>query len=519
MSLSVGPSRHLGSSAHQHAKPSSQQPMRGDETKSGMRFDGYSALVIVSGLTVTVAPSLGGAGTYARMMCALWAAAALVHIRLSREPRLQRSRVIDQMTMLGFFAALAMAATTPVGLAYGVSRLTNWLMFVPLGIVFFRRPRYGALAVVALLVGAVQTVGVLLQVKGVLGGVWGGALISGNDYNPITSRWLVRYTGFVQDPNNLAILMNLCAIACLSVAWMRRDRRARMLMIGGVAASAGVVVVTGSRGGLIGIPLGLLVFSLFTGTRALIRIAIFAAIGSWAALNAHFSSLDGLLSTFTKVVGGQDPSIQQRLAVWTKYQEGGLSPIFGQGFGGYNQTALRGSGFDVSADAARQATVDNSWLKLLLETGVIGVTFAALVVLCCGTALIRAVKTGAPRPVVAGVGAAIAIVVWRSASTDALDINPYNMIVPLLIAAALQLAQPIDRRSRHLVNTKRNHAKDQRQPSAGTAMGLETPQSRLGRGGSLSPPRSRAHPARAVARRSGPVSRAAAPRWQPAQAS
>jgi O-antigen ligase len=307
-------------------------------------------------------------------------------------------------------------------------------------------------------------------VKGVLGGVWGGALISGNDYNPITSRWLVRYTGFVQDPNNLAILMNLCAIACLSVAWMRRDRRVRMLMIGGVAASAGVVVVTGSRGGLIGIPLGLLVFSLFTGTRALMRISIFAAIGSWAALNAHFSSLDGLLSTFTKVVGGQDQSMQHRLAVWTRYQEeAGRSPIFGQGFGGYNQTALRGSEFNVSVDAARQATVDNSWLKLLLETGIIGVTFAALVALCFGTALIRAATTGAPRPVVAGVGAAMAIIAWRSVSTDVLDINPYDMIVPLLIAAALQLAQQIDPRIQTSGEVQRNHAKDRRQPSAGTA--------------------------------------------------
>ena len=517
MSSSVGPSRHLRSSRPQNAKPLSQQPMRRDGTKSGMKFDGYSMLIIVSGVTVTVAPSLGGIGTYARMMCALWAAVALMHIRLSPEPRLQRSRVIDQMAILGFFAALAMAATTPVGFAYGISRLTNWLMFVPLGIVFFRRPRYAALAVVALLVAAVQTVGVLLQVKGVLGGVWGGALISGNDYNPITSRWLVRYTGFVQNPNNLAILMNLCAVACLSVAWMCRDRRLRMVMICGVATSAGVVVVTGSRGGLIGLPLGLLVFSLFTGTRALIRIGILAAIGSWAALNAHFSSLDGLLSTFTKIIGGQDQSIQHRLAVWTKYQEGGLSPIFGQGFGGYNQTALGGSGFDVSADAARQATVDNSWLKLLLETGVIGVTFAALVVLCCGTALIRAVSTGAPRPVVAGVGAAITIVLWRSASTDALDINPYNMIVPLLIAAALQLAQPIDSRALTSGEFQNGPRKRSTASISGTAMGSETPQARLGRGGSLSSPRLRAHHT-AGPRRSGAVSRAAARRRQVAQA-
>lgn len=397
--------------------------------------DAYALLYFVTFIVVSVAPSLGLFGTVARTSCAVLGvvAAGLVYLGTRDARRLRGS---EQAAVAIVVGALLVASVSPVGPAYVVARLFNWLMFWPMMFVFFHRPRYPALAAAAITGGMIQATGVVLQARGVLGGVWGGALISGNEYNPMTSEWLTRYTGFVQDPNNLAILMNLSAIAAVTVMILNRSVALRTICGGAVAISVMVVVFSGSRGGLLALPIGFFVYALIVGTRGIAALLATAAIGAYLAVSFRWDSLNNLVSTLTGALDGHDQSLVQRFAVWSAHPVEGFQYLVGSGFGGYDAGAFSGSGFDIASDSARSATVDNAWLKLLLEGGAIAVCAFLAIFVVAFAAVVRGRRgERTNRVLAAGVGAALTILLWRSISTDALDINPFNFILPMVVGA------------------------------------------------------------------------------------
>jgi len=405
------------------------------------RFDAYAWLYIATYVTVCVAPSLGLAGTLLRTTCAALGATAMVLLYFGNSDsiRLRRS---EQAAFALVVGALLICAVSPIGPEYVIARMVNWLMFWPLMFVFFHRPRFAALAIAAMLAGVLEAIGVLLQSQGILGGVWGGALVSGSEYNPLTSQWLVRYTGFILDPNNLAIIMNLAAIAATSVFLSTRRLAARIACASVFCLAIVIIVLSGSRGGLLALPIGFLVYALLIGARGVAALLGSAAIAAYIAVSAQWDSLDNLISTLTGALDGQDESLVSRFAIWSSHQLEGFQYLVGSGFGGYDVSALSGSGFDIAAESAKSATLDNSWLKLMLEGGALAVGAFAFIFYVAFAAVLRGRTSGElNRYVVAAVGATLSVLLWRSLSTDALDINPFNCIVPLAVGASFAVGR------------------------------------------------------------------------------
>ncbi|MDQ3435228.1 MAG: hypothetical protein M3481_11215 [Actinomycetota bacterium] len=117
--------------------------------------------------------------------------------------------------------------------------------------------------------------------------------------------------------------------------------------------------------------------------------------------------------------------------------------LFGAGYGGYAEPG-RLSRFDLANQRARQraqigVTVDNGWLKLFLEEGLLGLgLFLAIFV----AALWRSfsARRSAERVLALTTGAVLVALGVRALSADVLDINPWNFLVWLLVGLAFTAA-------------------------------------------------------------------------------
>jgi O-antigen ligase len=120
------------------------------------------------------------------------------------------------------------------------------------------------------------------------------------------------------------------------------------------------------------------------------------------------------------------------------------SVVFGSGYGGYaTEDRLRGYAVDRPNQRRRalvRTTVDNGWLKLFLEEGLVGL---GLFVAVYAAALWRSFSA---RRTALGLatGALLVALGSRALSADVLDINPWNFVLWLLVGLALGTA---DRRS------------------------------------------------------------------------
>jgi O-antigen ligase len=206
------------------------------------------------------------------------------------------------------------------------------------------------------------------------------------------------------------------------------------------------VVSTSSRGGLLAIPLAVAVLALFAGGKAIVRAVCLAVVAGWFA--SRSGALAPILNSLNAARSGSDASLNQRLSVWSSYgNTSTFEDFFGRGFGGYNPKAFAGqAGLNIDNAAAVAATVDSAFLKMYLECGFVGLAVIAILLLSAMAALLGARKTGvAPRVVVGGVAAALVVLVWRSVSVDAFDINPYNLFWPMLLGMSSHLGQKAHR--------------------------------------------------------------------------
>jgi O-Antigen ligase len=412
--------------------------------EAGMCFPktGIGWLYAVIIFATCSAPALGAAGLLVRVALASLAAIAFLH-NLPREHRGRFPRFVTFGLALLVVSLVGSALTAP-SYGFGVARLVNWTMFIPLIFLAYYRPDVRGVAFGIVASSVFQMLGVGLQFTGILGGSWGGLIISGSSYNPDTSVWLTRYTGFVLNPNNLALILVLGVVTLATALFAEIPARLKFLCLCLIGLFVFGIVLSGSRGGIVALVLGLLVVFTAVGARGL-AFGTFAGVA--VAITVQMSSWDGLsrvLGSFVQIIGGTDTSANQRNALWIE-RLGSVdtsSLLLGGGFGGYDPSLFaHQSGFNIDPGLARQATIDNGWIKLLLESGLVGVSGLAIVLLVAiWTGLFKA-RSG-QRLVGLGAGAALAAMTWRSISVDMLDQNPWNAILFLTAGIALASQAP-----------------------------------------------------------------------------
>lgn len=401
----------------------------------------YAAVLIVTPL----APSMGGFGAIARMGLAVLASIALANALPHRDVKFPRlASAAFSMLVLALACSLLASPST----AYGLTRFANWLMFAPAMFLYFYRPDARALGFGMVASAALQSVGVALQWAGLLGGTWGGLITSGGSYNPDTSTWLRRYTGFVGNPNDLALLLALSIIVLVAFVMSRPGLRPTILAIGLSAIFAVGIVWSGSRGGIVALALGLLVVLTSRGAAAIIASIILICTFGAVAIFVESESLSRVLGSMIQIVGGEDASTNQRLDLWAERIDQAESEEIwlGAGFGGYDPSLyVNQRGLDVDEESARMATIDNSWLKLFLESGVLGVV---AMVMLLGAAVRSALsrRAGGQRFVAVVATASLLAMLSRSFSVDMLHINPWNPVLFLVAGACLRatVSDPVD---------------------------------------------------------------------------
>jgi O-antigen ligase len=329
---------------------------------------------------------------------------------------------------------MLLAATS----GYGLIRWLNWIMFTPLAFIRFDRRAVNVIASTFVLLAGLMAIGIGLQSMGVLSGTWGGVALS----SPATGyqSHLIRYTSFLQNPNDLALFMLMAALVLLCIS-LATTRRLRLLGFVASALCIGVIFLSTSRGALIALPVGLGLLLLSAGART---IAYFVGSFFVVAVLALSTPTVGLMAEKTvgslaSIVSGTDLSATARQSTWKARLESAGNPIIGTGYGGYAHLTEDDIRSNERSELAREITVDNSWLKLWLESGTLGVVLLlAIFGVTQKETLGLAAKT--PRGLVAAlVSALLAVLFVRAMTTDVLDINPWNFVLWLLIGVGFSV--------------------------------------------------------------------------------
>lgn len=404
---------------------------------------GWLYVVII--ISTTVAPSLGGVGSVIRTALAVLVATVVANLYLRRRRRHSEiglpAVALTGLTLLG--AALTISLLGAPSFFYGVTRGINWIMYVPLMFLSFRRPSMSGVAFGIVAASAIQMLGVFLQVVGMMGGTWGGLLTSGTTYNPLTSTWLTRFTGFVLNPNNLALILALGSIVMTATLFGKSNLRAKFVCVALLFLFVAGIVMSGSRGGLIALVLGLAVVSCGSGWRGCLFGSVALSAAVLTTTHSRWGGLTEVMQSLAQIASGTDLSASQRNAVWIER----LSSVsatdlyLGVGFGGYDGALFADqTTFNVSVAAARAATVDSAWIKLVLESGMLGAVGIALIYLSA-LSTVFATRPG-HKLVCLGLTGALLALLWRSLSVDMLDQNPWNAILFLIMGSIFAVRRP-----------------------------------------------------------------------------
>jgi O-antigen ligase len=382
------------------------------------------------------APSLGEAGTIARFGLAVIVLIVAIVVALSR----WQIRPLPTMLTCGLVILVVSLAISTVGAAsanYGIARFLNWVMFIPILWLAYQRPNPRGIVFGVIVTGLFQMVGVFLQMAGLMKGTWGGLLTSGTTYNPGTSSWLTRYTSFIANPNNLALLLVCAVIVLAACLLLKLPARLKLCCLALMGVFIYGIVQSGSRGGLVAVALGLIALCLFAGKRGFVLGIVAVSAGLLIAQFAVSKELDRLVESFAEIISGTDASAAQRSGVWVERLQGPSGGLtLGSGFGGYAPSLFADQqGLNVDPEAAKQATVDNSWIKIMLESGLLGALGMALtIVRPMFGSLFK--SSGERRIWGIAAGSILVAILWRSVSVDMLDQNPWNAIVFLAVGMA-----------------------------------------------------------------------------------
>jgi hypothetical protein len=144
------------------------------------------------------------------------------------------------------------------------------------------------------------------------------------------------------------------------------------------------------------------------------------------------------IGSVVQIAKGEDASATVRLAGWWARISHAGNLLIGAGYGGYGQV----QGIDMTQATQRSTlygstTVDNGWLKLGLEEGILGVVLLAGIF---AYALRRAVWLGRRQDTWAlgAIGGSVLVALaFRALTVDILDINPWNFFIWLPVGVLL----------------------------------------------------------------------------------
>lgn len=325
---------------------------------------------------------------------------------------------------------------------YGLLRAANWVMFVPFAFIDYdARARRITLAA-GIGAGLLLCFGVVLQILGVLPGAWGGLPLSDGAESPLATR----YTSFVLNPNDLGLyLLGISVALYVFSRHQHLDLAARVSVLSGVAMCAAFLLLSASRGAILAAPIVILFLIAIGDRRTLTHFAVVSACALVIVLLIPplRASAWTTIGSLGSVLTGDDVSIAARIDTWNRWMTSDTNLLIGSGYGGY-AAAAQFAGIDISAardraELYRALTVDNSWLKLWLEQGLLGIiAFTPILV----GAVVRCFRSARSHwsPATATIGALLVAIGFRAASVDFFDINPWNFILWLLIGLSFSAA-------------------------------------------------------------------------------
>ncbi len=400
-------------------------------------FDIALALTIVVLPVAPVLNDLAGLGTVLRFGFAV----ALVVLIVAGGVPLARPTWGNGRWLVLAFGVFQLVALVGSGNAvYGGIRLGNWVMFMPIAVIAWDSRRL-RVAAAALFSGAVLlALGIGMQFTGVLGGTWGGFLLSG--VGAVGPLYSIRYTSFFQNPNDLGLAMlSLTLAALLLLGVPGRSAAWRLALMGGAGIMTAGFVVSGSRAPLLGLPFVGLYLIAVRRSRAVLQLLAVGGLVTIAILTMSpglRESVAANLGSVIQIVNGDDASATARLEVWSTRINGAGNLLVGAGYGGYTSVGAT----DVTQATQRSAlyaaaTVDNSWLKLGLEEGIVGIALLAGILTYALRRAVGLVRRQGGWLVGSIGGSILVLMVFRAFSMDIFDINPWNFFMWVVVGILL----------------------------------------------------------------------------------
>jgi len=199
--------------------------------------------------------------------------------------------------------------------------------------------------------------------------------------------------GVYLNANHLAWFLNGTGLICLAVGCLGRcSAWVRVLFIYLAAVCVGGTILTLSRGGLLGLAGGLIVFAILVvmafGMGAKGRRGVFALV----AICALLAALGGGYTIFTQSISAQARAgflteDSYRSQIWpAAVRQAQMEPLVGTGAGSFTQLSRRLRDYAVGGD---DTFAHNDWIQLAADYGFVGlvaVSLAFLVVVWRGLA-------------------------------------------------------------------------------------------------------------------------------------
>ena len=176
------------------------------------------------------------------------------------------------------------------------------------------------------------------------------------------------------NPNDLALMLNLILPLTVALLLIERRRGARLLLMGMALISVLAIVVTFSRGGFLTLVITGVLFGRRLFARARVGLAVAVVVTALAAAPFLPSSYLNRLGTITNIQADPTGSAQERWRDTVAAAHFALShPILGAGFG-MNALALN------EERGAFWKAVHNVYLQLAVELGLAGLVLYLLLV-------------------------------------------------------------------------------------------------------------------------------------------
>jgi hypothetical protein len=285
-------------------------------------------------------------------------------------------------------------------------------------------------------------IGVFLQYRGVIGGLWGGQIVSGIGYDPNYSQWLTRYTGFILDANSLGSIFAISVITSLHFSTQNdRSRFVKASLFTFAGLNLFGIFLTGSRGAILITAFSIAAYLVLSRNYSLIAYLL-PATALVVLAGQQFASFDFLVTSIANIFDGTDSSANNRTALWqyALSRAGELQIFFGDGFGARNPSLFAGqNSLFVDPVLLKFTTFDNAWLKTLLEMGAFSVASLSALFLLSFTNNLATRKGNSSfdaLPI-----AVLTYFVLRSISVDSFDINPWNSVIWIILGTMLRPAR------------------------------------------------------------------------------